>query len=81
MLDHPWESEPVLVFTSDVDWASEAGLIISDSYFADAGVKVTYFMTNPSLSGRGSARETHESEVISPPPLQGEFGIVRPVVK
>ncbi|MEC9151855.1 MAG: RNA degradosome polyphosphate kinase [Pseudomonadota bacterium] len=40
-----------------------------------------YFMTNPSLSGRGSARETHESEVISPPPLQGEFGIVRPVVK
>lgn len=48
MSTHPWQSEPVLVFTLDVDWASEAALHISDGYFADAAVKATYFMTNPS---------------------------------
>lgn len=54
MSTHPWQSEPVLVFTADMDWASEPALRISHTYFADVGAKVTYFMTNPSdfLSAR-----------------------------
>jgi len=40
-----------------------------------------YFMTNPSLSGRGSARLTPEAGCAPAPPPQGEFGIARPAAE
>ena len=36
-----------------------------------------YFMTNPSLSGRGSARGTHEAEDSTALSVHGEFGVAR----
>ena len=37
-------------FTSDIDWASEFAIEKSISFFRDANVPITYFLTHPSAA-------------------------------
>jgi hypothetical protein len=44
-----WEKEPVFCFTSDIDWASDSIIKYSHDIISGNDLKLTYFVTHPSL--------------------------------
>ncbi len=48
-------SKPIFIFTSDVDWASEAAINDSIDFYRDLGVDVHFFATHESPALRAYA--------------------------